>query len=314
MAGLLALLWITWLMPRPVYCEPGTKPSLAPAGEGPAPGRSLVLPGVLELRAPLSRTVHVPASKFSMGSTPDDVVQAFTECTTEPLGQLCRVELFSDEVPLREVRLSGYWLDRHEVTVDEYARCVALGRCAAIPYFKGATRFARGNYPVTLVTWEDAKDYCAFVGARLPTEAEFERAARGASRRLYPWGNLYNSRVSNHGRLASDPTDAVDGHAELAAVGSYPAGATPERIFDLAGNVEEWVHDRYALEYDPKDLVDPRGPVATATGSQRVVRGGNFESPRAWLRGASRDPAAPSERHAGRGFRCARSAPGVLAH
>lgn len=262
---------------------------------------------VLELQSPGSPMVFFPHSTWTMGSTPDEVVQAFADCTAEPLGQLCRVELFGDEGPVREVSLSSFFLDRNEVTVAQYRRCVAVGRCQPPPYFRGATRFERDSFPVTLVSWDDAREFCAFRGARLPTEAEFERAARGKAGRRFPWGNLFHRGAANHGRLGSDRTDQRDGYAELAPTGSFPQGATPNGVFDLGGNVEEWVQDRYLPEYDPRDLSNPTGPSDGMASGPRVVRGGSFESPKAWLRGASRDPADPQARYATRGFRCASS-------
>src|ERR1700759_5060883 len=96
----------------------------------------------------------------------------------------------------------------------------------------GAQRFNRPNFPVTFVTFDDAQRYCAFQGGRLPTEAEFERAARGVARRAFPWGQSYHSKLSNHGRLGVDATDSSDGFAELSPVGSFPDGATPEGVLD----------------------------------------------------------------------------------
>jgi formylglycine-generating enzyme required for sulfatase activity len=263
---------------------------------------------MLGLTSPLPPRTYFARSRFEMGSTADEKTRAFTDCVLEIYGHTCQGSDFDDEGPVRHVELSPFWLDRHEVTVAEYERCVGAHRCVAVPYFKGGERFRRAHLPVSLVTWHEARDYCAFAGGRLPTEAEWERAARGRHSRRYPWGNAYNPRVSNHGRLAFDSSDAVDGFAELAPVGAFPDGATPERVFDLAGNVEEWTWDRYADEYDADDTSDPRGPPVTSGEVERSVRGGSFTSPQVHLRTAARAFALPTERDITRGFRCARSA------
>lgn len=273
----------------------------------PSPGaRARVDPGTpfIDLQTPLTPYAHVTGGRFGMGSREEDIRSAFADCQFEPRGAHCRVEHYGDEQPLRDVEVSAFRMHRHEVSVGDFARCEQARRCKAPPYFRGGQRFARERYPVSLVSWQDARDYCAFQGGRLPTEAEFERAARGRSRRTYPWGNLYNDRVSNHGQLATDPTSGTDGYLELAPVGSFPEGGTPEGIFDLAGNVAEWVHDRYAPEYLPRDLVDPTGPTASSGSNRRVVRGGHFESPRPDLRGAARHGQLPTARSPTLGFRC----------
>jgi sulfatase modifying factor 1 len=262
----------------------------------------------LFLRAPASLMILVPGSTFSMGSTDDDVLAALTDCQGEPGGDQCDAQLFSDETPSRAVTLSPYWLDRTEVTVEAYSRCVAVGRCAKLSYDEGATRFDRPNFPVSLVTWNEASDYCAFRGARLPTEAEYERAARGVSGRKYPWGDLYNSRAANHAKAPFSTKDEEDGYSELAPVGSFPSGRTPDGFLDLAGNVAEWVQDRYAPGYGDAGTVDPAGPGVQSASPARIVRGGGFESQGPWLRGASRQAAEPTTRRPWIGFRCARSA------
>ena len=142
--------------------------------------------------------------------------------------------------------------------------------CAALR--PGGKRFDRPEYPASLVTHEDALAYCKFRDARLPTEAEYERAARGEKARRFPWGDLYNARAANHGRLGWDVTDARDGYAELAPVGSFSAGATAEGFLDLAGNAAEWVSDRYLPRYSAGRQGDPPGPSAPPASSERVVR------------------------------------------
>jgi formylglycine-generating enzyme required for sulfatase activity len=263
---------------------------------------------VLTLRAPASTMILVAGGSFVMGSTGDDVVAAVLDCQSEPGGDRCETTLFANETPLHKVTLSAYWLDRTEVTVGDYARCAATGRCRPLPLGEGARRFDKPEYPASLVTWDEARIYCEYRGARLPTEAEFERASRGAVGRRYPWGNLYNAHASNHGRIAWQMTDATDGYAELAPVGSFPAGRTPDGFLDLAGNVSEWVADRYAPEYEDAEAVDPMGPAVTASTPARVVRGGDYRSAAPWLRGAAREFQEPSTRRPWLGFRCARTA------
>ena len=120
-------------------------------------------------------------------------------------------------------------------------------------------------------------------------------------------GQLPNTRLANHGRLGIDLSDDVDGFSELAPVGSFNAGRTPDGFLDLAGNVAEWVQDRYATQYPDAEQTNPQGPEAAQATSARVVRGGSYESPMAWLRGAARGAYLPSERRPSLGFRCARS-------
>lgn len=261
--------------------------------------------GWLNLAQASPTRVGFRAGSFQMGSSSEDALQAFLQCKQEPWGHRCEPTQFANETPPRTITLSAFWLDRSEVTVREYQRCVDAGRCQAVPFAAGALRFAKPHFPVSLVRWEDAASYCRFRGARLPTEAEFERAARGTTGRTYPWGDLYNGKLSNHGRLGWNPSSDGDGYMELAPVGSFGSGASPEGIFDLAGNVAEWVADRYLAPYDISQKVDPQGPNDSRL--PRVVRGGSFESGAAWLRSAARVPVSEERRAPTIGFRCARS-------
>lgn len=244
-----------------------------------------------------------------MGSSDADVAQALVLCRCEPAAEdYCTEELFSNELPAHEVHLSDVWIDPTEVTVQRYRRCVAAGRCVEPPLAAGAARFDRPDLPVTMVSWFDALAYCSFAGARLPTEAEWERAARGLAARRYPWGNIYNPFLANHGKLDWDELDGSDGFLELAPVGSFPDGRTPDGIADLAGNVEEWVADWYAPEYPLASASNPRGP---DTGEQRVLRGGSYFHARPWMRASARMHESPTSRRSWRGFRCARDPAGT---
>ncbi len=269
---------------------------------------AMARPSILTLRAPPAPRVWYPGGTFRMGSSPEEVLEALTQCANEPLAARCPD--FSNEQPQRSVFLSPFGLDTREVSVAHYTRCVAARRCRPIPYHRGARRFARSELPVVLVTHSEAESYCSFVGGTLPTEAQFERASRGLTRRRFPWGNTYHRYLSNHGRLAFNPTEEQDGSLELAATSSYPDGATPEGVLNLAGNAAEWVLDSYSAYYDERDTRDPRGPGPTSGNLERVIRGGGYLSPVVLLRGAARQSSNPDDRNAEVGFRCAYPARG----
>jgi formylglycine-generating enzyme required for sulfatase activity len=221
--------------------------------------------------------VFVPAGEFLMGSSENDPVAD------------------SDEKPQHPVYLDAYWIDQTEVTNAMYQRCVEAGKCTAPQHSAryGSTQYT--HHPVMGVTWEQAQTYCAWTGRRLPTEAEWEKAARGADGRLYPWGNIAPSAdLLNFNRNVGDTTE----------VGSYPAGASPYGALDMAGNIWEWVADRYDKSYYAKAPAEnPPGP---ATGVTRVLRGGAWGvDPRA-VRASNRFWAFPGRNDLD-GFRCARS-------
>lgn len=276
----------------------GTPEPAAPAAEASTDD------GIAVLRTPGPDTILIRAGVFTMGSTDAEVAFALTLCRAEPARDECKEESFALEENAHQVLLSSFRIDRTEVTVARYKRCVAAGRCAMPPYATGGERFDRPDFPVTLVTWNDARTFCEWDGGRLPTEAEWERAARGAAGRRYPWGNVYNPLITNHGRFAIDELDDADGFLELAPVASFAEGRTPDGIDDLAGNAEEWVADWFAPEYPRADAVNPRGP---EIGDTRVIRGGSYVHPRPWLRGAARSTDLPSSRRTWRSFRCVRS-------
>lgn len=285
-----------------------TSLAVAPGGENGPRRRAETGRQVVVLRTPGPEQVLIRGGTFRMGSDAVGVARARAMCELDPRKDDCDEPepfhgRFADELATHLVSLRDFWLDRTEVTNRAYRRCVQAGACRALNYRAARSWMAGDDLPVTLVTWHDAVTYCRWRGARLPTEAEWERAARGWGDRLFPWGDVYNPRIANHGRFAYDPLDDVDGFAELAPVGTFPQGNTPEGIADLAGNVEEWVADWYAPGYPPDHVVDPKGP---DHGETRVVRGGSYQHGRAWLRTMARSHALPSTRRAWRGFRCAR--------
>ena len=299
-SGLALALGAVAVPPSAARAEMATRAVVRPAA---SPVERALSGGLVILRTPGSTMIRVAASSFVMGSSELEVVKALGSCSREPLGYRCDERTFTSELPRHVARVRSYWLDRTEVTAGDYDRCAAIGACAPRRLEGGARRFARADLPATFVRARDAETYCRTRGARLPSEAEHERAARGTSGRIYAWGMNYDPALANHGRLGIDTSDASDGYAELAPVGSFPAGRTPDGFLDLAGNAAEWTHDAFTGRHDL--------PVDPAWGGALVVRGGHFLSGAAWLRGAVRVPLPPDEAAPTVGFRCARSAEGA---
>lgn len=288
-------------------------------------------PGLpLTLRAEPSPRVRLPGATFVMGSNLESMLRAEQLCEREILSPLCivgdedeggapptlaqRIQRFRREGLDHEVTLAPFSLDRTEVTVGAYHRCVAAGACGAPAFLAGDLRFDRPELPVVQVSWDDAVAFCGWVGGRLPTEAEWEYAARGVAGREFPWGSFYNPRLSNHGtflgELLGDATDATDGFEGLAPVGAFPDGATPQGVLDLAGNAAEWVWDLFGVDeqgfgYKKRREQNPRGPLF---GDRHVIRGGSYRTAAHEVRGAART-LREAPRTADVGFRCAYDTP-----
>ena len=218
--------------------------------------------------------VYVPAGTFIMGSNDGD----------------------SDEKPVHEVYLDAYWIDKYEVTNEQYAECVAEGDCdtPSRKTYYSLSQYA--DHPVVYVSWNDARDYCKWVARRLPSEAEWEKAARGTDERTYPWGDSSgNAGLLNYAGNEGRPV----------AVGSYPDGASPYGAMDMAGNVWEWVADWYDGDY--YSVSSGENPAGPATGDARVLRGGSWNLNNRSVRSADRDRSNPHSRGSSGGFRCAGS-------
>jgi formylglycine-generating enzyme required for sulfatase activity len=269
---------------------------------------------------PLEAMLPVPGGAFNMGASGEAQRSALRMCLEEigpRLSQACHADLFASEGPSASVYLSAFAIDRVEVTVAAYRGCVAQGACSPAPLLQPDTRFLQANLPITSVTWDEARTFCAWRGARLPSEAEWERAARGAKDdgRVWPWGNLQRNDAANHGRfippeemgqsqLLHMGSDESDRFAFLAPVGSYPDAASPVGALDLAGNASEWTADVYQEEPPQRaSSVNPHGP---PVGQLRSIRGGSWRHPMLFLRATSRDAAPPETRSPEIGFRCAR--------
>ncbi|HVZ71260.1 MAG TPA: SUMF1/EgtB/PvdO family nonheme iron enzyme [Polyangia bacterium] len=189
-----------------------------------------------------------------------------------------------DERPVRTVVVKAFSIDRTEVTRGAYAACVAAKRCRRAP----AASEDDGHLPMTNVSWADAQAYCKFAGGRLPTESEWEKAARGPDGREYPWGDELDCARANWGNFDGEGPCAGKNPGRPVAVGSYPTGASVYGALDLGGNVWEWTADKY--DDDP---------------GRRVVRGGSCCSYFVGPRAANRNAWAPEHRDADLGFRCA---------
>ncbi len=243
---------------------------------------------------PLPGMILIPADSFQMGCDPE-----------HNNGVPC----FSDELPLHTVTLDSYRIDKTEVTNAEYAVCVAMGSCTAPSSYSSATRPSYYNnavyasYPVIWVDWQKAANYCAWAGKRLPTEAEWEKAARGSiDTRVYPWGD--QAPACELGNFSVDHADCV---GDTSTVGSYPAGASPYGVLDMAGNVFEWTNDWYQSGYySVTPAISPPGP---ASGTYKVIRGSGWQHNTDYLRVAARGTDEPWDSYYLLGFRCAAPPP-----
>jgi Tol biopolymer transport system component len=240
--------------------------------------------------------VYVPGGEFEMGSTDAEIESAYSECIQSPVDNTHCERRPRNESPLHTVILSDFWIDRTEITNAQYVRCVENGGCRESRLADNPT-YNGDNYPVAGIPWQDAADYCAWAGGRLPTEAEWEYAARGTERRIYPWGSVFDCAGGN---FFDDFTECADGYANTAPVGSFPVGVSWCGALDMAGNVWEWVSDKYE-DYPTAAQINPTEP---SEGDQRVLRGGSWGYDQDGIRTAYRYPVPPSANYFGVGFRC----------
>jgi formylglycine-generating enzyme required for sulfatase activity len=239
--------------------------------------------------------VLVPAGPFTMGSDADE---ALAEC--QKFRSDCQRSWFEDAEPVHEVTLDAFYIDRYEVTNARYADCVAAGNCT-LPASGCTGRYEDPNkvdHPVECVNWEQANTYCEWRGDRLPTEAEWEKAARGTDGRMFPWGENITCQLANYLRVCESDTMPV---------GSYPEGVSPYGAADMAGNVVEWVADWKAEDYyATAPSHNPQGP---NDGEIKVLRGGSWNSIGYYARSAYRSGTRPGYPSVSFGFRCVSAAP-----
>ncbi|MEI7989527.1 MAG: bifunctional serine/threonine-protein kinase/formylglycine-generating enzyme family protein [Chloroflexota bacterium] len=226
--------------------------------------------------------IYIPPGEFLMGSTDNDSDARY------------------DEQPQHKVYLDAYWMDKTEVTNAMYKKCVADGSCQEPNDKKSNTQNdyygndQYANYPVIYVDWNQAQEYCKWAGGSLPTEAQWEKAARGEDGRKYSWGNETAScKLANYSVCAGDTK----------AVGSLADGASPYGVMDMSGNVWEWVNDWYGDNYyQTSPQKNPTGP---DSGTVRVLRGGSWAYDSWYLRSAYRNWDNPGNCYNDYGFRCA---------
>ena len=221
---------------------------------------------------------HVPAGEFLMGSSQYDR------------------DLDTNEAPQHKVWLDAFWISRTQVTNRMYARCVEAGVCQYSASQRTNPRYLNpqfADHPVVYVAWQAAQDYCEWSGGRLPTEAEWEKAARGRQGQKYSWGNGPPADgVINANQLVGDTTPA----------GQFPAGASPYGALDMGGNVREWVwdwYDPYYYQYAPQK--NPTGP---ASGEKKVLKGASYSDSLRFARPANRLAHEAASPGVNRGFRC----------
>ncbi len=263
--------------------KPATKPQQPAnnvAGAKPVPAPPLPAEVTGKDGAPM---VLVPAGEFSMGSDKGD----------------------DDEQPIHKVFLDGFYIDKFEVTNGRFAKFVeAILSEPPWGFADKDTPLVQADRPVRWVSWMDATGYCLWAGKRLPTEAEWEKAARGADGRMYPWGNE-----------PPTPAHAVfglkEGGAEtVSPIGNRDKGKSPYGVHDLAGNLYEWVMDWYDEEFYTKfaknPAINPRGP---SEGTAKAQRGGSYINNPYRLRSSFRTKGDPTEQDPNVGFRCAQDIP-----
>ena len=241
--------------------------------------------------------VFVPEGRFLFGSDDNQIITAKTLCEEYPdaYGK-CSSETFELEIPQHSVEVGAFWIDRSEVTNAQYSLCVEEGVCdpprlAEDPAYNGE------HYPVAGIPWQDAVDYCIWAGGRLPKEAEWEYAAKGAIGTIYPWGDEFECEGGNFWEPCSL---CDDGYSGPAPVESFPLGASWCGAMDMAGNVWEWVGDAY----NEHSIYYQANSTSQHSEELRVLRGGSWGYCPAFLRTTYRYAVTPDANYLAVGFRC----------
>ena len=217
--------------------------------------------------------VSIPAGTFTMG-----------DVNGEP-----------EEYPERELSMHGFRMQTTEVTNADYVRCVSAAACDKTPYLEDAD-LGKDDHPVVGVSFKDATRYCKWLGMRLPSEAEWEYAAKGRDHRKWPWRGAFDPAKAN-------TAEPGDGYEKTAPVDALTEGSSPFGLLNMAGNAAEWVRDYFDPTYyrTSKTLESPLGP---GTGRERVIRGGSYRDTSHTVRVAARRPKLETEADSTVGFRC----------
>ncbi len=239
--------------------------------------------------------IFIPAGDFLMGTSANDLIEVLQ------WKDGLKPEWFADEQPQHKVYLDGYWIYQDEVTIGQYRKfCTeTMRKMPDIPKWLKAD----DTYPMVNASWDDAVAYTKWAGVRLPTEAEWEKAARGPDGRRFPWGNEWNNEKCNS-YMDTNPIGGGFQGKRTTPAGTYPDSNSPYGVRDLAGNVWEWCQDWYAPDYYAySPAKNPQGP---ELGEFHVLRGGTWGSSNLTVRSASRHRDSPDATyHDDGGFRCA---------
>jgi len=302
---LLRLLWPGWL--GPLLASVGLIAGLLFLwpGYGPGSSSSAAVIATLEIVRPSPTPQPLPTPVNTQVRPKDGKVMVLIPAGEFLMGSVESDRLAEeDELPQRPVYLDAYWIDKTEISNVQYQLCVEDGACS--PPRSQGSRFEDSHQPVVGVDWHQADAYCQWSGGRLPSEAEWEKAARGTDGRIYPWGDRFDGTRLNFcdaGCVADWKDRRInDGYSYTAPVGNYPRGASPFGVLDMSGNVWEWTADWYDAGYYSRAAA--RNPTGPPSGEQRVVRGGSWYYYGKNLRAANRHRDAPTYRYDNIGFRC----------
>jgi formylglycine-generating enzyme required for sulfatase activity len=301
---MLGLVMIVACIPAPILGTPSGSVSFTPV---PASATATALPTLTATPVPSSTPTWTGTEilEATLTTLPDytldsrGVAMAYVPAGPFPMGS---DRGSPDEQPIHTVDLDAFYIDAYEVTNGLYEACVEADVCqplrkkgsATRSYYYDNRRYVR--FPVLFVDWNMAHTYCEWRDARLPTEAEWEKAARGGTTVFYPWGDVPNCNLANYGNCIGDTS----------GVTIYALGASRYGVHNMAGNVWEWVSDWYSDDYyrsSPPE--DPQGP---ETGTEKVLRGGSWKDNYADIRSVNREAERPSYSSQLIGFRCAKDA------